>query len=650
MLEDRQAGAPLRLLLIDDNPDDRALVERELRMRIGALAVRHIADAAALDAALAEGAFDVAVTDYRLRWTLGTEVLRAIKSRYPDIPVVMFTGSGNEEVAVQAMKDGLDDYITKTPKHYPRVPYAVLGCFERASNRIRLREALERESLAKARLEIALRSAGMGTWQFLPAAARFSLSPEVAAMLGRAAAALELPAQELGALVDPRDLDALRRAWDEALAAEAPDAAFSAEFRVRGADGLTRWLAVSGAVVQAEAGAPRLLIGTARDVSAAVEAREAQRRQQLELERANRQKNEFLSVLAHELRNPMAAIGYSAGMLDRNAAPETVTRAREVIGRQSAHMKKLLDDLLDLSRITHKRIELAMAPLDLRRVIEHSFDSVRPAMEALGHVARFELGPAPLRVLGDEVRLTQVMSNLLQNAAKFTPPGGRIEVSAAAEGSMAVVTVTDNGVGIPADQLERVFEMFSQAESKVSGGTPGLGIGLAVVRRLVELHGGSAHAVSEGPGRGTRIHLALPLTQAALAPDTEHEKPGGRARARLLVADDNSDAADLLADLLRLEGYEVRVAYDGRQAIEIAGSWRPQLMLLDVGMPHRSGHDVARWVRAQPWGPDVRLAALTGWGQREDKAASADAGFDLHLVKPVAPEEIVAALRQLADA
>ncbi|OON63162.1 hypothetical protein B0920_07090 [Massilia sp. KIM] len=650
MLEDPKSGAPLRLILIDDNPDDRALVERELRLRIAELEVRHVPDAAALEAALAQGAFDVAVTDYRLRWTLGTEVLRAIKAHYPDVPVVMFTGSGNEEVAVQAMKDGLDDYITKTPKHYPRVPYAVLACFERASNRVRLREALERESLAKARLEVALRSAGMGTWQFLPAAARFSLSPEVGPMLGRQAAALELTAQELQAQVDPQDLEALRQAWDAALAADAADPAFSAEFRVHGADGLTRWLGVSGAAVQAEAGPPRLLIGTARDVSAAVAAREEQRRQQRELELANRQKTEFLSVLAHELRNPMAAIGYSAGMLARHAPPETVMRAREVIGRQSAHMKKLLDDLLDLSRITHQRIELAMVPLDLRRVIEHSFDSVRPVMETLGHVASFDLGQAPLTVLGDEVRLTQVMSNLLQNAAKFTPPGGRIDVSATVEGAMAVVTVADNGVGIPADQLERVFEMFSQAESKVSGGTPGLGIGLAVVRRLVELHGGAARADSGGPGSGTRIRLTLPLTQALPAHDAEYEKPGGPMRARLLVADDNADAAELLADLLRLEGYEVKVAYDGKQAIEIATAWRPELMVLDVGMPHRSGHDVARWVRAQAWGREVRLAALTGWGQREDKAASADAGFDLHLVKPVAPEEIVAALRRLADA
>ena len=766
---------PLRVLLIDDNPDDRALVERELRLRIEQVEVRHISDAAALAEALAAGGFEVAVTDYRLRWTVGTEVLREIKARYPQVPVIMFTGSGNEEVAVDAMKEGLDDYITKTPKHYPRVPFAVLACFERVSNRARLQASRARESLAKARLEVALQSAGMATWQADLAGGQLSCSDDAGPMFGHPPGFVHASPAEALAQVHPEDLARLHALWDRVLDGSSRVAA---EFRVLGADGELRWLAGSAKLLQHDGSRARLVIGTLRDVTAEVMAKEAQRKQreelqtiidvlpvgiaishdaaaqniritpyfsallgvghgngydridtdqrpyrylragqalepadwpmrvaarlgkpvrgeeldvqfhdgrsltmlvnaaplfdaqgrvrgavaavmdvtglkdvQRELEKANRQKSEFLSVLAHELRNPMAAIGYSVEMLRHASAPAAIGKARDVITRQTRHMSRLLDDLLDLSRITLNRIVLDTRPVDLRRTIEQACESTRALVESLGHDIRFDLPAAPIMVLGDEVRLTQVISNVLNNAAKFTPAHGVITVLAASEAGRAIVAVTDNGAGIAGDQLDTVFDMFSQGQSKVSGGTEGLGIGLAVVRKLVDLHGGTVQASSEGSGRGTTVRIELPCIDSGVA---QEQPPAGAGAAastdlRLLVADDNVDAADLLGELLRLQGYTVQVAYDGRQAMQMAEQWRPDALVLDIGMPHANGIEVARWVRAQDWGGKVALVAVTGWGQQQDRSATLEAGFDDHLVKPVSPQDVVAAVgRRLA--
>jgi CheY-like chemotaxis protein len=308
-------------------------------------------------------------------------------------------------------------------------------------------------------------------------------------------------------------------------------------------------------------------------------------------------------------------------------------------------MGRLLDDLLDLSRITLNRIELELRPIDLRRTIELAYESTRALIESLGHEIRFELPAAPVMVQGDEVRLTQVVSNLLNNAAKFTPPRGAITVRVAGSQGRAVVTVADNGAGIVPEHRESVFDMFSQSESKVSGAPQGLGIGLAVVRKLVGLHGGTVQAISEGLGRGTTMRVELPCTDAHALVEQElgEPRPDG-AQARLLVADDNVDAADLLAEVLRMEGYRVEVAYDGRAAIEMAQHWRPDALILDIGMPHANGLEVARWVRAQDWGSDRVLVAVTGWGQQQDRSATLEAGFDDHLVKPVSPQDIVAAV------
>ena len=633
------------VLLVDDSPDDRALVERELRRRFEEVEVLHAGTPATLAHALDSSRFDVTITDYRLRFSDGISVLRELKQRFPERPVIMFTASGNEEVAVEAMKEGLDDYITKSAKHYPRIGYAVRSCLDRLEQRSQTRQAVERESLAKERLEIALQSAGMGIWQLDLETEAASYSDAIGPMFGREPGFVHADYASWLADIHPDDRAAVLAERHAAPAANKP---YQIRFRTLGADGITRWIESSGKFLHNADGAPVRIIGAARDVTADVNIQLNLERQREQLEKADRQKNNFLSILAHELRNPLAAAGYSVALLRQaggNAA--TVERATGVIDRQISHMAKLLEELLDLSRITHKRVELDLQPIDIRKVVEMGCDTARTALRDKGHELRLSLPAEAVIVNGDEVRLTQVLSNLLNNAAKFTPDQGRIEIRVEREGGQAVVEVVDNGIGIEAHRLEEVFEMFSQAQTKAHGGTPGLGIGLAVVKSLVELHGGSVCADSPGLGLGTRARVRLPLAEAAQAavPATAPQNQSGpQAPCDVLLADDNTDAADLLAEFLGLNGYTVHIAYDGRAAIELAARIRPQVLILDIGMPGATGYEIAQWVRQQPWGKDVTLVAVTGWGQEVDGDRAWQSGFDARLVKPVDMPKLLQAI------
>ena len=640
-------------LLIDDSPDDRMLVARELRRQFPDAHIREAGGPEALAQALDEGGFDIAVTDFRLRFTDGLTVLRELKRRFPQRPVIMFTGSGSEEVAVEAMKEGLDDYITKTPKHYPRIGFAVRACLDRVAQRRAIDEARSRETLARARLEIALQSAGMAAWQVDPRDGTVAASHELGRLLGRPGDAAPATLDEWLAAIHPDDLPDVVAARQAAL--QGGDD-YRMQYRVPGADGVTRWIASSARVLRDAHGNPVTVIGTARDVTADIETRRNLERKTAQLEESDRKKNEFLSILAHELRNPLGAARYSIALLRQaRANPSVLARATDVIDRQIGHMARMLDDLLDLSRITHNRIALERTPLDLRRVVELACENTQAAFAAKGHALHVALPDAPVTVVGDEVRLTQVFANVLHNAAKFTRDGGRVAVRVAGDGNEAVVEIEDNGIGIAPHRLDEVFEMFSQAETKAHGGTPGLGIGLAVVRSLVGLHGGTVRAFSAGQDQGTRVRVTLPLAapaaDAARTADTGDTAPvvaGAATPLRVLLADDNVDAAELLAAFLQAQGHAVDLAFDGLTAIERARATRPDVMVLDIGMPGATGYEVARWVRAQPWGTRVRLVAVTGWGHEHDGGQALDAGFDVRLVKPIVMDQLLAALGQAA--
>jgi len=366
---------------------------------------------------------------------------------------------------------------------------------------------------------------------------------------------------------------------------------------------------------------------------------------------ADRRKDEFLALLAHELRNPLAPIRYTLAANRKSGRTlEQRKRAEEIIERQVTHMSRLLDDLLDVSRITRNTLELKKNLTELTLVVGSAIETARPILDTKHHTLSVDLPKQAVRLEADAVRLAQVFSNLLINAAKYTDPGGHIQLRAAREGQEIVVVVRDDGIGISADMMPRLFGMFAQAEAALGRSEGGLGIGLSLVRGLVTLHGGSVEAHSDGPGCGSEFIVRLPAGTPVEEPadiEVEADAPAAGAGMKILVVDDNRDAADACAMLLELSGHHVQTAYTGRRALELAESFRPHALLLDIGLPDLDGYQLAAKVRATPWGRGIALIAATGWGQEEDRRRAFDAGFDHHLTKPIAAETVESLLQSL---
>jgi signal transduction histidine kinase/CheY-like chemotaxis protein len=368
------------------------------------------------------------------------------------------------------------------------------------------------------------------------------------------------------------------------------------------------------------------------------------------LREADRRKSEFLATLAHELRNPLAPIRNALELLRIGAGkPGLMERMLGTMERQVGHMVHLINDLLDIARISSGKVVLQVERVTLQSVAASAVETSLPLVEAAGHELALDLPEEPVWLDGDAVRLSQVLSNLLSNAAKYTPQQGRIGVSATTGDGMAVIAVTDTGIGIAPEALESVFEMFAQAPHSIGISKGGLGIGLCLVRHLVALHGGTVTAASAGTGQGSTFTVRLPLAAALVAALPDHSETaapslGARPSLRVLVADDNVDAADTLADLLGAKGCQVRVAYDGEQAVRLGAEFHPELVFLDIGMPRMDGYAAARALRALPGLQAVRLVALTGWGAEQDRARTEAAGFDHHLLKPASPDQVEAVL------
>jgi signal transduction histidine kinase/ActR/RegA family two-component response regulator len=359
--------------------------------------------------------------------------------------------------------------------------------------------------------------------------------------------------------------------------------------------------------------------------------------------------DEFLATLAHELRNPLAPIRNAMQLMQAAEGDVgTLSAARVIVERQIKHLSRIIDDLLDISGITQGNIELRPQPIDLTDVIHMALEMSRPQLEGKQHPLQIDLAHEGMALRADPNRLAQSFANLLSNASKYSAAGTPIRIEATAEDEHAVVRVIDRGIGIPVNMLERIFGLFEQVDRTGTGTHDGLGIGLTLARRIVELHGGSVIAFSEGNDRGSRFTVRLPLaTQPedaiSLAPPEHAATPAGRLR--ILVADDNRDAAQTLAMLLRLDGHDVRAVHDGAEALAVGDGFHPQLLLLDIGMPVLDGYETARQVRERPWGRKAQLVALTGWGQDSDRRNALNAGFHYHLVKPAEPE----ALRAVID-
>jgi PAS domain S-box-containing protein len=363
------------------------------------------------------------------------------------------------------------------------------------------------------------------------------------------------------------------------------------------------------------------------------------KRVEAELERANRQKDEFLAMLAHELRNPLAPILAAVELLEHHRGSlASDERARQVIARQVEHLRRLVDDLLEVSRVTSGKIRLAKEPTDAGNLVAGALETSRPLIDAKGQELTVDVPDEPIRLEVDATRLVQVLTNLLNNAAKYTPEGGRIRLAIEQTGSEAVFRVHDTGIGIPPEMLRRVFDLFTQVDRSIDRSEGGLGIGLALVRLIVQLHGGTVVAFSEGLGKGSEFVVRIPaLPRRAGAPGATTASTATRRPAstrRVLVVDDNHDCADMLSAALSVAGHEVKTTYTGRDALAMTASFRPDFVLLDLGLPDLDGFEVARRLRETPWGRAATLIACTGYGQPHDRESAEAAGFDHHLVKP----------------
>jgi signal transduction histidine kinase/CheY-like chemotaxis protein len=513
---------------------------------------------------------------------------------------------------------------------------AVCGQLTRTRDAARLTERQLRDK--EARLELAIEGARMGTW----------LTDEARGQAFWDAHFMRLMGVEPGESVAPGNALWLERVHpdDRAEALRALRAArqvagnFELQVRVGAAPWTqVRWLSIHGRFFGAPGDATMRSIGIAIDVTDS-------KTLSLALQQADRRKDAFLATLAHELRNPLAPIRYAVKLLQPGVSAATLSHATATIDRQSAQMASLLDDLLDMSRITRDAIELKPAVLDLRGAVSEAVDAVRPVIEEQHHRLGISQPGEAVWISADPIRLAQVLGNLLHNAIKYTDPGGEIEVRVDVHESQARVRISDSGIGIaPADQAQ-VFEMFTRVSKSADSSRQGLGIGLAIARRLAELHGGRIELQSDGLGQGAQFSIHWPIASAPRsAGDTVVVPITAAPRRPVLVADDNVDATDTLATFLRLQGHRVHTAYDGERALEMAERLRPGLVVLDVGMPGMTGHEVARAIRARPWGAGVTLVAVTGWGQEEDRRQTAEAGFDLHFTKPVDPDALSQALR-----
>ena len=504
---------------------------------------------------------------------------------------------------------------------------------DEAQARLQLAESSRR--LSEERFKAAVRAVGL-MWTNNAQGEMVGEQPGWAAISGQTLA--QYQGHGWAAAVHPDDAAPTLAAWKQAVAQQRN---FEWEHRVCSLDGSWRRYAVRAVPVLDIDGSVREWVGVHIDVTEARQASEA-------LREADRRKDEFLAILAHELRNPLAPIRSAASVLGHpGLTPDELAASRDIINRQVRHMAWLLDDLLDISRISAGRLELSLREQPLREVVQTAIETARPLLDEKRHTLHIDLPSIDVEV--DEVRLSQVLANLLLNAAKYTEPGGRIGITAQVDADTLAIAISDNGVGITPEQLPYVFDMFSPLRNASHHAHGGLGIGLALSRGLVELHCGRLVAASAGLGCGSTFSLLLPVssTEPRLPPinDATAQRAVGRPRQNaalsILIADDNEDAADSLAMLLGLDHHEVHVANDGQSALTLAAQVRPQVALLDIGMPGLDGHEVARRLRREPWGADMLIVALTGWGQQEDQSRSRAAGFDHHYTKPVDPQALI---------
>jgi signal transduction histidine kinase len=618
-----------RVLLLAPTAKD-ASASQALLESVG-LTCHSCRDLAKVCTQLAQGAGALVVPEEAVLNGRGKELARTLteQPRWSSLPVIVLTAAGPDAaVKVRGLLELRDVTLLKRPLEVMTFVNAVKTALRDRERQYQVRDHLaERKAVEEKlreqdeRLRFALAAGRLGSWELDLGTCVLVCSDICKANYGRSPGAA-FTYRDLFEAIHPDERERARAAVERAKAGSAD---YDIEYRTVWPDGTVHWVLVRGQVSP-----DARMSGISLDITERKRAEEV-------LRDADRKKDEFIALLAHELRNPLAPLRNGLQVIRlAGGDASAVAQTRGMMERQLSHMVRLVDDLLDVSRISRHKMDLRKERVLLADAVNAAVETARPLIEAAGHGLQVSLPPGPVFLDADLTRLAQVFGNLLTNSAKYTEHGGRIHFSAERRVGEVVVTVRDNGIGIPTEALESIFDMFSQVDRNMERGTGGLGIGLALVKGLVEMHGGTVTANSEGAGKGSTFTVRLPLAEAKPTPraataDNGQHGPG----RRVLVVDDNRDGANSLAMMLRLLGDEVRTAHDGIEAVEVAGHFRPEVILMDVGMPRLNGLDATRRIREQPWGKTITIIALTGWGQDRDREQSCAAGCDGHLVKPV---------------
>lgn len=607
-----------RVVVADDNLDMQQYLQRLLSPYY---TVELVVDGLEALKAMKRERPALVVSDVMMPRMDGFELLATMRSeeQLRSIPVILLSARAGEEARIEGLHAGADDYLVK--------PFTARELLARVGALIAL-DRMRRS--AEEQLRLGLAEAQLFTWEI-------DLRTQTISMSDNARFVFEDPPRttdEGGQLIHPADRERHQSVIDEAIKTKGR---FKDEIRVVGRDAAVRWLEVRGKAMTDAAGAPTALSGISFDIT---------ERKELEnsLRLADRRKDEFLAMLAHELRNPLAPIRNAGELLLRfGPTDDRMRRAVEIVNRQAKQLARLVDDLLDVSRITRGRVELHLAPIDLSSIVSPAVEAVEGMLKDKGQRLTVVPSLEPLPVQADAARLQQCLVNLLTNACKYTEHSGHVEVSVSREGNDGVIRVRDTGDGIAKELLPDVFELFVQAKRTLDRSQGGLGIGLSVVKALVELHGGQVRASSEGLGHGSTFEMRLPLAQAPIPVTQSMATPQAQAR-KILVVDDNRDAAESVALLLTVDSHEVRTVYGAHEALHEAERWHPDVVFIDIGLPDMDGHEVARRLRAKNPSWPMKLVALTGYGQGADRRATEAAGFDAHLIKPATAEDLLGVL------
>ena len=639
-----------RILIIDDNQYDRALALREIKKFFPQLRYREILEEAGLNMALAEKNFDLVVTDYQLLWITGLDILYRIKKQMPDCPVIMFTGTGSEEIAVEAMKAGLDDYVIKTPRHYVRLAAAVRSAWQRSQQKQALEEFKQTYYRFFERVPLGLYRQN-STGEILEA------NSTLTTMLGYADSS-DLQGKTLVSyyLQPEAYLQCQQKLQTEAVA--------EFEGQIRRLDGEKIWIHQNAIAVKNDRGIVIGYEGAIADITnrkqaelERIELLERERQAREEAEAVNRIKDEFLATLSHELRTPLNAIlGWMQLLQTGKLSPSQTDKALDVIDRNARAQNQLIGDLLDVSHIIRGTLKLDLEPVNIIEIVKAALDTVSPGIKAknLKVITKFDWHKA-IVVNADEKRLQQVFWNLSINSLKFTPENGTITISIKVIERSVLIEAKDTGIGISAEVLPYVFDRFRQAETKSSTRTQGgLGLGLAIVRHIVEIHGGDVIADSPGVGQGAVFTVKLPLLQQAIdkplsADSNNHDFPSLKG-LKILFVEDDADFREAFSLTLKQYGAEVIAVESAKQALAEYDRQQLDIIISDLAMPELDGYSLINKIRnSETEKPPIQAIALTAYASEEDKQRAYSAGFNLHISKPVQFDKLVESLLSLCS-